>query len=294
MNRIEPFQNRLFLFFTPVILVFVLDLLSKSYTVSISEKISFGWINIKLMHNHGIIMGLLSEFPRVIKVTMLTSIGIMMIFLYVLGIWLLPINSKKIFVGLSALTGGALGNLVDRFQNGSVTDFISLKILNQATPYFNLADIFQWIAYILILIGLREDFRYYWPKNEWRNKYFLNIKFQGKISFLVGFITFSCSLTILIFSYGFLYLIGDSKILQTYLLAGLFIVLFLSLVNMLLMLVWSHRIIGPLHAIMRHFDDVLRGEEVTFKLRNNDEFHDIESKVNKISDKIRRLQFFKK
>lgn len=40
-------------------------------------------------------------------------------------------------VALGLISGGALGNLVDRVKYGSVTDFISLSFFS---PVFNIAD----------------------------------------------------------------------------------------------------------------------------------------------------------
>ena len=293
MKNESRLEKSMALFVAPILIVLVVDILSKYYVNAIIGEMLLPFIKIKIVHNHGIVMGFLSNYPNVIKVTILTSIGFMIIFLYILGIWLLPICSKKIFIGLSVLTGGALGNLVDRFQNGSVTDFISLNFWSLSTPYFNLADLFQWIAYFLIIAGLVDDFRYYWPKNDWRKRYFLNKKFQGRLSSFVGFITVSSGLIVLVFSYGFLYLLGDIKVLQTYLIFGLFIIVFISIMTTLLTLMMSHRIVGPVYAMIRHLNDVLNDQEVVFKLRNNDEFRDFESELNNLSEKIRNLQLKK-
>ena len=57
---------------------------------------------------------------------------------------------------LLIITGG-IGNLIDRFQNGCVTDFISitlpfnLPVVGNTFPTFNLADIFITIGIIIFL-----------------------------------------------------------------------------------------------------------------------------------------------
>jgi signal peptidase II len=46
------------------------------------------------------------------------------------------------FIGLCLLTGGGLGNLIDRISNnGAVTDFLRLGIGPLRTGIFNLADV---------------------------------------------------------------------------------------------------------------------------------------------------------
>lgn len=51
-------------------------------------------------------------------------------------------------IGLSFVLGGAMANLIDRFNLGCVVDFIDLKFF----PVFNLADIFITVGVIIIII----------------------------------------------------------------------------------------------------------------------------------------------
>lgn len=50
-------------------------------------------------------------------------------------------------VGLVLISGGALGNLIDRFRHSCVVDFIDLGFF----PVFNLADVFIFVGAIWIL-----------------------------------------------------------------------------------------------------------------------------------------------
>ena len=43
-------------------------------------------------------------------------------------------------VALALITGGALGNLVDRLRDGAVVDFVRLRAGDHAWPIFNVAD----------------------------------------------------------------------------------------------------------------------------------------------------------
>lgn len=59
-------------------------------------------------------------------------------------------------VGLGFLFGGACGNLLDRFSQGKVTDFLEFTFIN--FPVFNCADVFIDVGIGLILIAmLREN-----------------------------------------------------------------------------------------------------------------------------------------
>jgi signal peptidase II len=61
--------------------------------------------------------------------------------------WMVP-------VGLSALLGGTVGNLLDRARTKAVTDFIDLRFAGMRWPAFNLADLFLAVGLGLCVAGL--------------------------------------------------------------------------------------------------------------------------------------------
>lgn len=61
--------------------------------------------------------------------------------------------NKKTLYGLMFLMAGTIGNLVDRIVFGYVRDFIQISMY----PSFNLADVFNVIGVILILIYSRKS-----------------------------------------------------------------------------------------------------------------------------------------
>jgi signal peptidase II len=54
--------------------------------------------------------------------------------------------------GLSLILGGAIGNLIDRIQNGQVVDFIDVFVGNFHWPAFNVADSALTVGVFLIVI----------------------------------------------------------------------------------------------------------------------------------------------
>ena len=54
-------------------------------------------------------------------------------------------------IALSFITGGAFGNILDRINDGKVTDFLHLKVMDFSLFVFNLADLFITICAILII-----------------------------------------------------------------------------------------------------------------------------------------------
>ena len=57
-------------------------------------------------------------------------------------IWALrsPADAGRLQTGLALILGGAVGNLIDRFRSGSVTDFLLFHIGRYEWPSFNVAD----------------------------------------------------------------------------------------------------------------------------------------------------------
>ena len=60
-------------------------------------------------------------------------------------------------IGYSLLTGGIIGNLIDRIIYGYVIDYLDFYIFNYNYPVFNFADISIVIGVIIVIIFRRED-----------------------------------------------------------------------------------------------------------------------------------------
>jgi signal peptidase II len=132
-----------------------LDQLSKWLTVIAlrpeeSVPLIPGVFQLTLAYNTGAAFSLLRHQPQLL--TVLTSL----IFLVLLGYGLSRRQWMKHEVSaLALILGGALGNLIDRFQAGRVTDFLDVVAVRY--PVFNLADslIFCGVA-LLVLAHLRQ------------------------------------------------------------------------------------------------------------------------------------------
>jgi signal peptidase II len=61
--------------------------------------------------------------------------------------WIVPL-------GLCALLGGTVGNLLDRARTKAVTDFIDVRFAGVRWPAFNLADLFLAVGLALCVAGL--------------------------------------------------------------------------------------------------------------------------------------------
>ncbi len=84
--------------------------------------------------------------------SMLTNYSFLLTIIAILVIIGMCVFYKKIPVqyrtAAALILGGAVGNLIDRFQYGTVTDFINIQIW----PIFNIADSAITVAAILLII----------------------------------------------------------------------------------------------------------------------------------------------
>ena len=136
-----------------VILIFLIDRVSKSYVIYLDNKFlgsqifSSKYLNIQLFWNEGIAFGLLSLSQEKLY-NLLTTFILIIIFL----ISYLTFKSKGFkMYSLLLIFGGAIGNLYDRIFYKAVPDFIDFHIGNFHWFIFNVADIFITLGVIFMI-----------------------------------------------------------------------------------------------------------------------------------------------
>jgi signal peptidase II len=146
-----------------ILIIFLLvcfDIFSK---VIVNNSLLFGqsvdtvfpFIELLLIFNSGIAFGIFDNKGELASNLLL--IVTILITLYLL--WMIINETKdRNKLALSFITGGAIGNVLDRINDGSVTDFLHLKIYNYSLFVFNLADAFITIGAILIIYFEFKDY----------------------------------------------------------------------------------------------------------------------------------------
>ena len=132
--------------------VITLDQLSKFWAWSrdgaaSGEEIN-SWLNFVLVYNSGVSFGLLGGEtvpPWVFAIISLGAAAILAVMIY-------REESRVMALGLGAITGGALGNMIDRIAHGAVVDFIDVHWLDWHWPAFNIADSAITLGVIVLLI----------------------------------------------------------------------------------------------------------------------------------------------
>lgn len=142
-------------FIISAVCVLVLDQITKYIVIqripiNKSVKIIDDFFYITHVNNTGAAFGLFQDYTRV-----LTIISVIAIFLIVLLKTILKINSAFYNISLGFILGGALGNLVDRYFVGRVTDFLNFTFFGAV---FNVADLFINIGFCLTIIIVIKEY----------------------------------------------------------------------------------------------------------------------------------------
>ena len=143
---------------------FIIDLISKQVLSRVLElgksiKVIKNFFYITLAHNDGAAFSILRD--KQILLIIITVIALFFIYKYVHKEDLGKLDS----FAFSMITGGILGNLLDRIVYNYVIDFLDFKIFGYDFPIFNLADSFIVIGVILLIIkSIKESI------NEYRSK----------------------------------------------------------------------------------------------------------------------------
>ena len=138
------------LYFIGVALCIFLDQISKVWAYSTlrlidSIPIINGVFRLTYCENRGAAFGVLQNQLWLFAIITVVVIGAVILFM----IKKKPKN-KLLFLSLTLLTGGALGNFIDRIFRRFVIDFLDFCLIN--FPIFNVADCFVVVGAILLAI----------------------------------------------------------------------------------------------------------------------------------------------
>ena len=135
------------------VILILFDLVTKYIVYAYIDLYQFikitPFFDITHIHNFGVSFGL---FSGTISPLYLIIIGLLVVSFI---IYLLVNAQDKLEQwGLLIIICGALANIIDRFINGYVIDFIYLHINQYYWPAFNFADIYISIGIIMILLNI--------------------------------------------------------------------------------------------------------------------------------------------
>jgi signal peptidase II len=132
-----------------VLVVLILDQLSKHLVrhsiVPGEERNVLPGIELVNTRNHGVAFGFLPGDQT--AVTLVIGLALVALLVY----FALHSTRPLIWLPTGMLVGGALGNVLDRLRDGSVTDFVKLPL---GWPPFNLADTSITLGVLILLFVL--------------------------------------------------------------------------------------------------------------------------------------------
>ncbi len=97
------------------------------------------FFDLVLVFNSGISFGLFSSQIGAFPMLVASAKTAIVVGLFA---WGALANSRLERFALATIAGGATGNIVDRFRDGAVTDYLSFHVGGWYWPAFNLSDVF--------------------------------------------------------------------------------------------------------------------------------------------------------
>lgn len=97
------------------------------------------FFNLRLGFNTGVSFGMFSDLFGNQQIVLVVVSAFIALGLFA---WALYTNMIVEKIALSLITGGAIGNIIDRLRQGAVTDFLDFHLMDYHWPTFNLADVF--------------------------------------------------------------------------------------------------------------------------------------------------------
>ena len=124
------------------VLIILIDFLFKKWMLSVlfetpKQIIITSFFNLTPVWNNGISFGLMSAQPELVRFI----IPILALFVVVFLIYQLHIQKPLQQTGSALITGGAIGNVIDRILYGKVVDFLDFHLAGYHWPTFNIADV---------------------------------------------------------------------------------------------------------------------------------------------------------
>ena len=141
--------------FLLIISIIALDLYTKFVVSGVNNTVILSsFIKLHTINNYGIAFSLFDGLQDGGRVLLSFVILIVLIFV-AYELYKNLRSSINYLLGLSLVLGGGVANFIDRFDNGSVTDFIILHYENIYFPaVFNIADLSISIGAIFIIFHL--------------------------------------------------------------------------------------------------------------------------------------------
>lgn len=127
---------------------FIKAQLSASPLGSVVGSLLFGLIDLRIVYNTGAAWGIFAGNP------VLLAIFSLLVCALLLGYFIWARKSTTMFqvVGIALVVGGGIGNVIDRFSQGYVLDYLCTTFID--FPVFNVADMAVTCGVVILVVSL--------------------------------------------------------------------------------------------------------------------------------------------
>ena len=282
-------KNKHFLFHAFLfIALFALDQLSKfsalQFLTASFEKSFLGFSLQAPIKNYHLLFDLNFGLDNLLVNTSITAIFCLFLFYYILSLIFIPKYFHHLQTGITILFSGFASNAINKLINSYVLDFIKWSPHESTNIYFNLADIFQTVAWLFILLQIIVFRKHIWRKTE-KRKQFIVMKvyqFQFIVYCVLAFFCLSAFFLLLNYQFiGYIKVINFANIHQvsSSFLKYSFFILFLFCSFICIFFIYlSNKIYGPIYAFQRYIKSLLAGENPKdLQIRKNDHLKHLET-----------------
>lgn len=295
------FKNKYFLFHIFLfITLFVLDQLSKLSALQFltaSVKESFLGFSLQApIKNYNLIFGLNFSQDTLLVNTSLTAVLCLFLFYYILSLIFIPKYFHYLQTGITILFSGFVSNVSNKLINGYTIDFLKWAPYKSINIYFNLADVFQTVAWLFILLQIIVFRKHIWREEEKRKQLIVMKAYQLQFIGYSVLAFFCLSSFFLLLNYQFLETVkitnfaNINQISSSFLKYSFFILFLFCLLIIVFFIYLSNKIYGPLYAFQRYIKALINRENPqNLQLRKSDQLKHLEKLAKDIKKEFDRI-----
>jgi lipoprotein signal peptidase len=236
-------------------------------------------MHIETTKNFGIIMGQGADQSALLRTGLVSALGFIFISFYFHCLYFFRLTQVNLKIGLTFYFAGVTSNTLERIFFGYVTDFININ-----GYIFNLADVWILVGLGLTLIYLPKEMSLKLPDGNRRSLLPKTEKWEKRVLFKQATLLFMFAFFMYLISLSFLkVLLPLGEIFTPFSLIYWGGSLFLGTCLFLIMFSMLKRVSGPFKAFDSHIDNLLSGKRSELKLRQDDHFQDVATKLNQIT-----------
>lgn len=278
----------------------VADLLIKKWAVMADPSFYLGPFGIDLVRDMPAISNDAARFAASMRTIAMATFAGFLLCLLAVALFVYPATMQLFKLAFAIVSAGMVGGILDNILYGSFIRYVTIK--SGYTVFFSmsLSDLLTiggFILYIQAFVKYKDELI---PKTGLRKLLWINPEFQRRYSFWIVGMGICYTIVIGIFFASFLNaVVGLNSDMDPLLRAksyGVFAFsfLFMSLIHLLILFLFSrhitHNVAGPIFAFNRYVRKLLDKKadpNESLKLRDNDEFKELEELASLLKEKLK-------